>query len=131
MRERANKFTIAQIKSVFDFLAIDRTKLQDKDSLINRLLDVLSSPSEKMTKGYAASARKAAAKKKKKEEDDEMEDAEGKFPSDKALKRWANAYKECFNMEKSTLKGALQIASDKFGVDLKEKKALLKDFLTS
>lgn len=82
---------------------------------------------------------KGAKKKKSKEKDaesessdeEEMEEAEkGEMPSDAQLRKWVKAYVACHNMNKATLKHALEIASEKFGVDMKEKKKTIKLLLT-
>jgi len=62
--------------------------------------------------------------------DEKIED-EGGVPSDDVLRRWVRAYVRCHNMKKSTIKTALDLASDKFGVDLTEKKQRLKELLVS
>jgi hypothetical protein len=48
----------------------------------------------------------------------------------KALRRWVKAYVACFNMDKATIRHAIQTASDKFGVNLASKKEILKQLLT-
>lgn len=53
-----------------------------------------------------------------------------KMPSDESLRKWVRAYVRCHNMKNSTIKNALEIAGDKFGVDLTEQKARLKELLT-
>eukprot|EP00568_Trieres_chinensis_P005106 CAMPEP_0183298668 /NCGR_PEP_ID=MMETSP0160_2-20130417/5629_1 /TAXON_ID=2839 ORGANISM="Odontella Sinensis, Strain Grunow 1884" /NCGR_SAMPLE_ID=MMETSP0160_2 /ASSEMBLY_ACC=CAM_ASM_000250 /LENGTH=56 /DNA_ID=CAMNT_0025460765 /DNA_START=32 /DNA_END=202 /DNA_ORIENTATION=- len=52
------------------------------------------------------------------------------MPSDKALRKWVRAYVRCFNLDKATTKHAIETASDKFGVDLTEKKTRIKELLT-
>lgn len=47
-----------------------------------------------------------------------------------ALRRWVKAYVACFNMDKATVKHAIETASDKFGVNLASKKDILKLLLT-
>ena len=68
------------------------------------------------------------------EEDDRNYDSEKaarpKAVSDKALRNWVKAYISCFNMDKATIKHAIETASDKFGVDLKDKKLKIKQLLT-
>ena len=68
------------------------------------------------------------------EEEEEEKDYEvierGTQPSEKQLRQWVVAYVRCFNMEKVNLKHALEVASDKFGVDLSDKKKVLKRLLT-
>lgn len=61
---------------------------------------------------------------------DETVEQDGKLPSDEVLRRWVRAYVRCHNMKTSTIKNALEIASDKFGVDMSEKKQRLKELLT-
>ena len=54
----------------------------------------------------------------------------GKLPSDDELRDWVGAYVKCYNMSKSTIKHAIQIASEKFDVDVAPLKPKLKQFLT-
>lgn len=125
------------------------------------LLDFLGSPDEKFLKGGKKSSEKQPGSVKKKltkeshsgkkspssgkksakatvkhddDDDEQEEDATEKtdvMPSEKQLKEWVNAYVKCFNMEKCNIKHALEVAGDKFGVDLTSKKGLLKEILTS
>jgi len=69
--------------------------------------------------------------------DDEMEIDETpssntktpKMPSDSKLREWVKAYVGCFNLDKATTKHALETASDKFGVDMNNKKTKIKMLL--
>jgi hypothetical protein len=161
MSTKAYKLTIPLIKKLCDLFHVDRFKLESKDKLIDALLDFLGAPSEDQLKGgkkskkaaaaSAASAKSSGGKKKKKaaasteveeeeeededdDDDDEDDDAplkKGELPSDEALRKWVRAYVRCFNLEKATVKHAIATASDKFGVDVSKKKALLKELLTS
>jgi len=136
---------------------------------MQRLLDFLGCPDEKLIKNTKKKERKGARKsgegaKKTKgakgkrrsrgksdkddDKDDDMtetdseEEREGKIekagkdeepkpmPNDEALKDWVKAYISCFNINKATTNHAIGIAEDKFGVDLSEKKALIKKLLT-
>ncbi len=104
----------------------------DKDGLVNALLDFLGEPSESLLKGGSKkhpdgkkTKSRAAAQKKEKEESLEF----GQMPSDSQLQTWARYFTKVYNMEKATIKVALEVASDKFGVDLKDKKSLLKEYL--
>jgi hypothetical protein len=148
MSGKAFKLTIPQIKKLCDVFHVDRTKLENKDVLVDALLDFLGAPSEDQLKG----AKKQASKKKKatssstterddvvkkdepEEDDDEDDDVPlktGQLPSDDALRKWVRAYVRCFNLKKATIKHAIATASDKFGVDVSKKKALIKVLLTS
>jgi hypothetical protein len=156
MSIKAFKLTIPLVKKLCDFFHVDRFKLENKDALIDALLDFLGAPSEdqlkKATKKEAAAAAAAAkssgGKKKKKaaasterddvEEDDESDEDEedvplkkGELPSDEALRKWVRAYVRCFNLKKATVKHAITTATDKFGVDVSKKKGLIKELLTS
>jgi hypothetical protein len=159
MSVKAYKLTIPQIKKICDLFHVDRFKIESKDDLIDALLDFLGSPSEDQLKGArkkaaaksAASPKSSGSKEKKKkksaastERDDVVEDdddeesddgdaplKEGGSPSDEALRKWVRAYVRCFNLQKATVKHAIATASDKFGVDVSKKKALLKELLTS
>eukprot|EP00542_Grammatophora_oceanica_P021267 CAMPEP_0194037560 /NCGR_PEP_ID=MMETSP0009_2-20130614/9898_1 /TAXON_ID=210454 /ORGANISM="Grammatophora oceanica, Strain CCMP 410" /LENGTH=377 /DNA_ID=CAMNT_0038679771 /DNA_START=59 /DNA_END=1192 /DNA_ORIENTATION=+ len=65
------------------------------------------------------------------DEEDDGDDNDGKkLPSDKALRKWVKAYVACFNLDKATTKHAMETASDKFGVNLSEKKRVIKKMLT-
>jgi len=65
------------------------------------------------------------------EDDNEKSGYEkGSIPSDKKLRKWVKAYIACFNLEKATTKHAIQTASDKFGVDVSEKKGRIKELIT-
>jgi hypothetical protein len=161
MSTKAFKLTVPLIKKLCDLFHVDRFKLENKDALVDALLDFLGAPSEDQLKGgkkskkaaaaAAASAKSSGGKKKKKvtasaERDDVEEDDEdgtdddddddvplkkGELPSDEALRKWVRAYVRCFNLKKATVKHAIATASDKFGVDVSKKKALLKELLTS
>lgn len=154
MATKAYKLNIPEIKMLCDFFKVDRSQLTNKEDLIDRLLDFLSAPDPELTKKAvakkkAAPGKKRAAKgeakaktgKKKKTakaadedetEDEDMEDEEeeeGKMPSDKALRKWVQAYVGCFNLNKATTRHAMETASDKFGVDLSSKKERIKELL--
>jgi DEK C terminal domain len=157
MAQKAFKLTVPEIKALCDFFCVDRMpadkeKNIDKDTLIDRLLDFLGAPDEKMlAKKPSASTPTPAAKtgtpKKKKgpvpknkkvpAEDDADEDentlkgatGKGEIPSDDELRAWVQAYVACFDLDKATTKHALQTASDKFGVDLSSKKTRIKELL--
>jgi chemotaxis protein histidine kinase CheA len=76
-------------------------------------------------------AEEEEAEDEEKEKGDDDDDAPlSKQPTDQALRRWVKAYIACFNMDKATIKHALETASDKFGVDLSEKKQKIKQILT-
>lgn len=53
-----------------------------------------------------------------------------KVPNDKVLRKWVRAYVACHNMRTATLRHAVEVASGKFGVDMKVKKESIKMFLT-
>lgn len=79
-------------------------------------------------------AKKNVPKIKKEDSSDSETDApkiyKGTMPDDEALREWVKAYVACFNLDKATTKHAMETASDKFDVDLTEKKAQIKEFLT-
>lgn len=67
------------------------------------------------------------------EEEDETEEFNSmgeKLPTDKSLRNWVMSYVKCFNLDKVTTKHAIETASDKFGVNLIEKKARIKELLS-
>jgi len=80
---------------------------------------------------------KPSKKKAKKSAAVEVDDSmllhvtKGKIPEDKTLKKWAHAFCMCHDMDKATLKTAMALASEKFGVDLSEKKDIIKECLKS
>lgn len=154
---RANKLTIPALKNMCDLFDIDRSagagEKQDKEFLVDKLLDFLGEPDKKLTKTWinnnkkkaAAAARKEKeaskkSKKKRVEESSDDDDEDGddmydevdgkKMPTDKAIRRWVKAYVRCFNLDKATTKHAMETCSDKFGVDLSEKKTFIKQLLT-
>jgi DEK C terminal domain len=152
MGAKAYKLTIPGLKKTCDVFAVDRTGCNSKDELVDLLLDFLGEPSEQLLKGSgggegtkgskgkknAAAAAEAAATDAYSDledgDDDDNNDEgggkEGAMPDDAALRRWVKAYVRCHNMKKVTSKDALEIASEKFGVDVAEKKSTLKDMLT-
>jgi len=44
------------------------------------------------------------------------------MPSNPELREWVKAFIKCFNMDKVTVKKALELGSEKFGIDLKKEK---------
>uniref|UniRef100_A0A7S2XRT6 DEK-C domain-containing protein n=1 Tax=Attheya septentrionalis TaxID=420275 RepID=A0A7S2XRT6_9STRA len=143
-----------------DRSATTETPTVGKDELVDRLLDFLGAPDPKMTKTYNKKNKAVAVEKKKRvmkdakpspkkkkakksvpkkvEKKEDSSDSEkstpkiykGTMPDDKALREWVKAYVACFNLDKATTKHAMETASDKFDVDLTEKKAQIKEFLT-
>lgn len=73
-----------------------------------------------------------AAKKKGLREAEQNGNAKGahKLPSEKDLRKWVKAYVACFNLNKATINHAIETASEKFGVNVSSKKAILKTLLT-
>lgn len=59
----------------------------------------------------------------------DKEHSSDKMPTEKELRKWVRAYVSCFNLDKATTKHAIETVSEKFGVDLSEKKALIKQLL--
>lgn len=55
----------------------------------------------------------------------------GKHPSDAALRQWVQAYVTCFDLDQATLKHVIQTASAKFGVNMKERIDLIREYLVS
>ena len=125
------------LKKLCDVFALDRSKLTDKEALVELVLDFFSEPNEKFLKGKnkkAAKEKKKGSSKEKKASksalDDYEEIVEGEMPNDNQLRQWVRAYIRCFNTSKKTLKDAMKIAEDKFGLDLYEKKERIKELLT-
>jgi len=155
MQTKAENLSLPLIKTFCDVLSINRGpekgKVATKGVLIDRLLDFLADPSadavtEKSPAAAAAptayTGKKRGPKPKKgkkdEEEDEEMEDEveeaeeeeEGSDGlSEKALKKFVNAYLICFNSDKASEEHALQIAAEKFGKDLGDKKEILEGLL--
>jgi len=143
---RAYKLVVPHLKKILDVFAVDRSDMKDKEALVEGVLNFFSEPSEDMlksgTKKTAVPAKKKEATKKKSkvkavkktpesESESELEDVEeGKEPDEKELRKWVRAYVRCFNTSSATLKHAMGVAEEKFGVSLKEKKELMKKILT-
>ena len=139
--------------------------------MVDRLLDFLSAPDEKLTK-TSGKRPKSASKKKATDDDDNDEDEEeeeeeeeeaeeeeeentseekgkskvlkgklgtkakklklkpdDKIPNDKVLRKWVRAYIACHNMKNATLRHAIELATEKFEVDMKPKKGTIKMFI--
>jgi ribosomal protein L12E/L44/L45/RPP1/RPP2 len=103
----------------------------------------------------SASKRKGGSSKKKDDSEEESEEEEedqedetepkskkskdkgvallkvtkGEVPADDTLRAWVKCFVQCYDLEKASIKVALQVAGDKFGVDLGDKKELLKGML--
>jgi hypothetical protein len=145
---------VSQIKSLCEFFAVDLRgedgKTMNKEKMIDRLLDFLSSPEESMVKEKVSSGTKKRASpapatkskkksptKKRKMSVTKNEDPfsllkdhkKGKDPSDAAIRQWVKAYIVCVDLDTATTKDAIAIASAKFGVEMKDKKARIKQLL--
>ena len=134
--------SITELKKMCDIFDVDRRSKGNitKDELVNRLLDFLGEPDVKLTNASRKENRTVKTKSPKQSKDEENseeehkeegsnEQGENKIPDDKALRKWVRAYVTCFNMNKATLKHALETVSDKFGVDLTPKKDRIKELL--
>jgi hypothetical protein len=66
---------------------------------------------------------------KLKVEDEGTNGKSTKIPNQDKLRKWVRAYVRCFHETKLTVNHALEIASEKFGVDLTPKKAELRKLL--
>jgi hypothetical protein len=53
----------------------------------------------------------------------------GEMPNDATLREWVGCFVRCYDLEKASVKVALEVAGAKFGVDMAGKKDLLKDML--
>mmetsp|Transcript_28222 Transcript_28222/g.39710 ORF Transcript_28222/g.39710 Transcript_28222/m.39710 type:complete len:328 (-) Transcript_28222:211-1194(-) len=143
MSVKAFKLKLPEIKNLCDMFDVDRSKNPTKEDLIDRLLDFLGTPDEKLTKSFAKqksksekiSKKEPASTKKEKNEKKEKDSGKdgtiikGKMPTDKQLRKWVQAYVRCFDLDKATTKHAIVTASDKFGTDLTSKKARIKEML--
>jgi hypothetical protein len=150
MGQKAYKLGVPQLRNLCDFFSVDRTGYQGKDSLVDALLDFLGEPDEEKMKGTTVQEKKGQKGKKgkaKKSEDEagdreyddvddeklpnaELDAKNNEMPSDDMLRKWVRAYVRCHNMKKSSVKDAMTIASEKFGVDISAQKARLKELLT-
>ncbi|GKY96750.1 hypothetical protein MPSEU_000634400 [Mayamaea pseudoterrestris] len=140
---KAYMLRVSEIKVICDALAINRRGRHDKDSLIACLLNFLGVPSEDaliaIESNSSSTANSPATKKRKRDrkntagDDDEESPNENaatcKLPSDLELRQWVRAFIHCYNMDKLTLKAAITIASDKFGVDMTQTKERMKAML--
>ena len=69
----------------------------------------------------------------KEQDDDEidlLQTKKGNMPNDATLRKWVNCFVQCYDLDKASVKVALTVAGEKFGVNLAEKKELLKQMLT-
>jgi hypothetical protein len=151
--------TMPGLKRLCDFFAVDRTLKKTKDDVVDTLLDFLGAPNKNKVSGRAKASKKGKKKTKKssaddddeEDEDDEeenedddgyddvdddmiLEDENGKpnggtLPHNDQLRKWVRAYVRCFHVSKLTVNHALEIGSEKFGIDLTPKKADLKKIL--
>ena len=133
------------IKSLCEVFQVNRGSAPlKKKEIIQLLLTFLSSPDPGMTIPAEGKrrGRKPGSKNKKKvvkiyDDDDDMGESEdngkieteGGSPTNSQLKKWVKAYVNCFNLDKATAKHAVQTASDKFDVDLTERKGEIMDLL--
>ena len=64
-------------------------------------------------------------------DDDKLQngDADNELPTKEKLRKWVRAYVRCFHETKLTVNHALEIGSEKFGIDLLPMKADLKKLL--
>jgi len=124
---------------------VDRSHKTTKDDIINCLLDFLEAPSEegcKSTKVKAAAKKRASStgsgggggggsssSSRKKAKLHKLEYSKGEMPDDETVRHWAQAFRICHDMDATTVKAAMAVASEKFGVDMSEKKALIKEYL--
>lgn len=69
-----------------------------------------------------------------KEDDDDgidlLHTQKGDMPNDATLRKWVTCFVQCYDLDKASVKVALAVAGEKFGVNLAEKKDLLKQMLT-
>ena len=59
------------------------------------------------------------------------EHKKGEQPSDAALRQWVQSYVACFDMSTVTAKHAIETASEKFGVNLHDRRDLIREFLVA
>ena len=143
---------VSQIKALCTFFCVDHCgedgKVLIKEDMIDRLMDFLEAPDERLIKQTTkpVEKKKKAADKKKKDPPRTKRSSvatkvsedpfslikdykKGKAPSDKAMRQWVKAYIVCVDMETATTKDAVLTATAKFGVDMASKKARIKQLL--
>ena len=131
----------ALVDKLLDFLGAPQ-----KDKVVNGSGKVASEPTKSKT------TKRAKTKKTTKDEDDDEEEEkdtnddveddgyddvdddklkneEVALPSQEKLRKWVRAYVRCFHEVKLTVNHALEVGSEKFGVDLLPMKANLKKLL--
>eukprot|EP00980_Cylindrotheca_fusiformis_P028769 scaffold22642_cov134-Cylindrotheca_fusiformis.AAC.24 len=59
------------------------------------------------------------------------EHTKGAHPSDATLRQWVQAYVACFDLDTASMKHVIQTASAKFGVDMRERINLIREYLAS
>ncbi|KAI2512172.1 hypothetical protein MHU86_2259 [Fragilaria crotonensis] len=140
--QRAYKMKHLDVKKLCDFFHLDRSLKTTKEELIDSKTTI--SRDKEVDDDEDDEANSDEDDKEDGEDtNDEDNDEEYAFDdseiiangeqrevSDKALRRWVKAYIACFNMDKATIRHAIQTASDKFGVNLASKKEVLKQLLT-
>ena len=151
---KAYKLRVGDVKRLCDLLAVDRNGRNDKTALVNALLDFVAVPGKealvqanKRTAGGRKRSSSSPLKKRPRRDSNEKDETQaaaasdsdesayeepskGEMPSDSELRKWVQAFVRCYNMENVSLKVAIEIASDKFGVDIAPLKETLKILLT-
>lgn len=150
---KAFKMNLSQIKMLCDFFDVDnfddKGKFLLKEEMIDRLLDFLGAPDESLVRVASSPAKKKPTPVKTKKVEPKPKPKpktiiktvtldpftlikdykKGEPPVDDALRQWVRAYILCVDMETATTKDAVRTASAKFGVDLTNKKARIKELL--
>lgn len=138
MSIKAYKLTTQELKMICDFFALDRGGRNTKDSLVELVLDFLEEPNDELCKQPPKKREKPSSSSKKGGEDStssssspskriKLNYTKGTMPSDAAIKTWVHAFAICHDMDQTTIKDAMKVANEKFGIDLKEKKSLIKE----
>jgi hypothetical protein len=111
--------------------------------LTELLLGFLGVPDEKLSIAYQTEPKKKQDKDQDEDEedyddlDDEVEEdaddennvKEKEPPDDARLRKWVRAYVRCFDLKKATTKHAVETATEKFGVDMFDKKERIKELI--
>ena len=140
MSQRAYQHTLPELKRMCGVLFISTTNISNtKDAFVGKLLDFLGRPTAKA--GRPPMKRRQVStdyadlpgiegSRIVEDEGSNMDDSiSNTFPTDHQLRQWTRAYVRCCNPHKVTVQHALDMATDKFGMDLTSKYTRIKELL--
>jgi hypothetical protein len=117
---------VSSIEREQDSMKIGMTQMQEGQNAMTRNLEQMNQSLQRLTRDHsidvsdvnavAGSGRIGHCKRRNKS-------------VDAPLKKWVNAYINCFNLDKATAKHAIETVSDKFGTDMSDKKSEIMDLL--